>query len=217
MIDLSKIQRPDFDEETHTYRVDGRVVPSVTQILKFGPWKGVDETDSGFVIAEDVIENARERGHRVHKAIELLNGGVLDWDTVDADDLPYVEAYADWRDEFGYVAEASELIGYSDLFDYGFTLDSFGYLPEGPVVVDIKTGSAGLKPWHKYQLAAYAYPLTWEEEGRTRWPLRIMLHLKSNGKAKPYRFGEKTAMWDWEVFQSCRKLQTALTLDTRAA
>lgn len=49
-----------FDEERHAYARNGFALPSVTQILPFkcdGP--------------EDVIRKAAERGHRVHKWIEL--------------------------------------------------------------------------------------------------------------------------------------------------
>src|SRR5712691_6921904 len=51
-----------FEEEPHIYRIDGRIVPSVTQVLKgvFGdliwPWAN---------------EFAMERGRRVHQATHL--------------------------------------------------------------------------------------------------------------------------------------------------
>ena len=58
-----------FDEETHTYSASGRVVPSVTQVIKaaFGdlvwPWAN---------------EFALERGSKVHKALHYWILGDLD-------------------------------------------------------------------------------------------------------------------------------------------
>lgn len=54
----------EFDEETHTYLVDGVIVPSVTQILsKQFPNKYSD-------IPKDVLKKAAERGTAIHKSIE---------------------------------------------------------------------------------------------------------------------------------------------------
>ena len=55
----------EFDEETHTYLVDGVIVPSCTQILKAkfkDMYKGV---------AESTLQRASIRGTQVHEAIEL--------------------------------------------------------------------------------------------------------------------------------------------------
>lgn len=54
----------EFDEETHTYLVDGIIVPSVTQILKVrfgGKYDWVNHK---------TLQAAAERGTRIHKAIE---------------------------------------------------------------------------------------------------------------------------------------------------
>lgn len=54
----------EYIDETHTYLVDGVILPSITQILKikFGnKYAGVDEK---------VLNKAAERGTRVHQAIE---------------------------------------------------------------------------------------------------------------------------------------------------
>lgn len=54
----------EYDDDTHTYLVDGVIVPSVTQVLKvkFG---GMYES-----VAPEVLRKAGERGTAVHKAIE---------------------------------------------------------------------------------------------------------------------------------------------------
>lgn len=56
----------EYIDETHTYLVDGVIVPSITQILKikFG--------NKYKYVKEEVLEEAREEGTTVHEAIEKL-------------------------------------------------------------------------------------------------------------------------------------------------
>ena len=55
----------EYDDDTHTYIVDGVIVPSVTQLLgaKFNDYAGVSES---------VLQQASQKGTAMHKAIELL-------------------------------------------------------------------------------------------------------------------------------------------------
>lgn len=51
----------DFDEEFHIYRLNGKIIPSVTQILDDGEYQKVDEK---------ILEYARKKGTLVHKEIQ---------------------------------------------------------------------------------------------------------------------------------------------------
>lgn len=65
----------EYIEESHTYLVDGVIVPSVTQLLQFkfpDKYKGVPQ---------NVLESKAEYGTKIHKLIEILNGSD-DWDSV---------------------------------------------------------------------------------------------------------------------------------------
>ena len=56
----------EYFDDTHTYLVDGIIVPSITQILKIkfkNKYSGVDQK---------VLNRASERGTEVHEAIEKL-------------------------------------------------------------------------------------------------------------------------------------------------
>ena len=64
----------EYFDDTHTYLVDGIIVPSITQILKIkfkNKYNGVNE---------EVLNRASQRGTEVHEAIEKLckNGEVED-------------------------------------------------------------------------------------------------------------------------------------------
>lgn len=50
-----------FDEEWHTYRVNGKIVPSVTRLLDDGSYDNVDP---------EILKRACERGTLIHKEIE---------------------------------------------------------------------------------------------------------------------------------------------------
>lgn len=50
-----------YDEEWHCYKLDGKIIPSVTQLLDDGTYIGVDK---------ELLEYARDKGNIVHKEIE---------------------------------------------------------------------------------------------------------------------------------------------------
>ena len=50
-----------YNEEFHTYRYKGRIIPSVTQLLDDGTYKD---------IPEEILESAQLRGLLIHKEIE---------------------------------------------------------------------------------------------------------------------------------------------------
>ena len=51
-----------FDEETHTYTLNGKQLPSVTKLLDTGDYVGVDS---------EILKRACDRGHEIHKELEL--------------------------------------------------------------------------------------------------------------------------------------------------
>jgi hypothetical protein len=202
---------PDFDEETHTYRIDGRIIPGVSDILSAASIGHSDTTDSGYEVDADVMDYARDRGSDVHLACQLLDEGDLDWESLDEEIEPYVVGYEQWKEETGFVPDMIEQILYNEADDYCGTMDRAGWIGDERVVVDIKTGS--LKPWHRIQAAAYAACLP----TRGIWPLRIILRLKATGKKffTPYRFLPETAEWDYEVFKAARTIWTFKAIAAR--
>lgn len=54
----------EYIDDTHTYLIDGVVVPSITQILKL---KFGNKYDG---VSKEVLNNAREKGTKLHKLIE---------------------------------------------------------------------------------------------------------------------------------------------------
>lgn len=139
-----------FDEATHTYRVDGRVVPSVTQIL------GRVYRDVYANIPGHVIDRKARLGTAVHKAIELeLDGGRLNWETLHPEVRPYMESWARWWSEQSPGEFTSERQSYAPA-GYGMTTDFSGVLGGELTLIDWKITGSRVKT-HPIQIAAYDY------------------------------------------------------------
>jgi len=92
----------DFEAEGHVYRLDGQVVPSVTQVLSLlEDWSHVDPV---------VLEAARVFGQHVHDAVHLWNIGELDWDTLDKPLVRPVEQWAELIEDNDITIIASEIV-----------------------------------------------------------------------------------------------------------
>src|SRR5262249_3605917 len=76
----------EFSPATHEYRVDGALVPSVTQLLD-----DAGLTPDYSVVPPNVLQHARERGIHIDLACDLLDADDLDWRSVHPEAFPYVE------------------------------------------------------------------------------------------------------------------------------
>lgn len=149
-----------FDEETHTYTVDGVVVPSVTQIC--------EPITAGKYPPSGVVEQAARRGSRIHELCALYDMDALP-DEFEGDLLPYVQAWAnfcrDYSPEWLYIEKpmyCGITIKAADHYEERIvagTLDRLGVVGGKTVVVDIKTAQSLDRPAKialACQLAAYA-------------------------------------------------------------
>jgi hypothetical protein len=143
-----------FDPEPHIYTVNGRRVPSVTQVLE-----GVGIVDYS-KIPDETREMALERGRIVHLCTQYddeleREGKRLADDQIDPRVAGYVEAWRRFRRETGFTPELIEHRGYNAAYQFAGTLDRSGRFRGSPIVclLDIKTGTA--EPWTRIQLAAY--------------------------------------------------------------
>lgn len=136
-----------FDEATHTYRVAGRVVPNVTQVIE-----GVFRFYSG--IPGDVLAAAAHRGVAVHHHTVAWDAGQLDIDTIPPEHVDYVLAWARWRADTGAEILESERRGFHPQYRYAGTLDRIVRIKKRRVLLDIKT-TWKMLPGTAIQTAAY--------------------------------------------------------------
>lgn len=183
-----------YDPETHIYKVNGEVWPSVTQILK----------DMGFVDTTWFNDYARERGSFVHDTVKWQCQGVLDEDTVDDVLRPYLDAWRLFVADTGFVSEKVEEPLYSPRYGFAGTPDQIGKLYNTPSVIDYKTGA--MDPVTGLQLSGYEV-LEHAQDSGYRILKRYGLQLTDKGKYKLTPFKDRTdrqvflsalACWTWQ-------------------
>ena len=133
-----------FEEETHTYRWNGEIVPSVNQILEA---EGIRPPYSG-------DRWYGERGTYVHQATALYDRGELDEESLDPQLKGYVEAWKKFREEEGFTPRHIEEAFCHEGLGFAGTIDRTGVIRrERPIIIDIKTGA--FARWMSIQLNAY--------------------------------------------------------------
>lgn len=128
-----------FNAEPHEYRLDGRRLPSVTQVLH-----GVGIIDTSFFVA-----GSANHGIHIHRICEWSDKGELDEATLDPHWWPYHEAWKDFRSKFSLEESNIETPLYHA--EYGFAGTPDRYRPD--FILDIKSGAPAA--WHALQTAAY--------------------------------------------------------------
>lgn len=126
------IETFEFDAASHTYRVNGVILPSVTQVI------GWMNNYSG--IPAETLAFACERGTAAHEATALDDRGLLDEESVDPEIAGYLAAWRRFRRETGFVPELIEhRVAVPGM--YAGTLDRFGRIGRQYWLVDIKTAT----------------------------------------------------------------------------
>lgn len=140
--------RIEFDPVAHAYRVDGRPVASVTQILGAVLGNDFERIDAA------VLADAMARGTAVHYACELDDGNDLDYDGLHPRVRPYVDQYRRFKVESGATILAVERQLYNAAYNYVGTSDRKMIVNRKRATVDIKTGVKS--PKAALQTAGYA-------------------------------------------------------------
>lgn len=173
-----------FDEASHTYRLGGVRLPSVTQVLD-----PLQELDG---IPRHILEAAAAFGTNVHAACHLWNQGVLDEEQLDPALLPYLTAWRKFLDDVTGVVVGSEVRVVNRQLRYAGTLDSLVRIKGVHELVDIKA-TAAIPRTVGPQTAAYAHAL-----GEPRIKRRVV-QLRGDGT---YRTERLTDSSDWNLFLS---------------
>ena len=146
-----------FEESTHTYTLDGVVIPSVTEIcapITCGKYPPVG-----------VVHQAAARGTRVHELCALYDMDALP-DEIEAELVGYVKAWAAFCRDYKPVWKHIELPLYGEIDPgqpFAGTLDRIGEIDGRTRVVDIKT-TASLDRPAKVALCAQISGYEWLTE-----------------------------------------------------
>lgn len=135
-----------FERETHTYHLDGAVVPSVTQVL--APLYDFER------IPRDVLERKRQIGDSLDIAIQLELAADLVEESIDPSILGYLEAFRRFRVEQQFIAVEIQKPVYSKMFRFAGTPDAWGSIKGHDAVPDWKATYA-MHPAVALQTAGY--------------------------------------------------------------
>lgn len=114
-LNIPQLPELTFEEDSHTYRLDGLIIPSVTTLMK-----PLSEAYYGGIDAK-VLGKAADRGSAVHSAIDLYSKyGVID---IEPELEGYFEAFRAWAKDFEVKPYATETRTYNRSLLYAGTVD----------------------------------------------------------------------------------------------
>ena len=142
-----------FDKDTHEYKVNGLVIPSVTQIIQ-----GAGLTNFANV-PDFILQEKADLGTKVHSATELYDKGTLDKKSLHPILKKYLNSWIKFKKDFDFVVEDIEEVYYHPLYKSIGRVDRVGTIKSKKVLLDIKSGvkykthaiqTAGYKILHDY-------------------------------------------------------------------
>jgi len=175
-------------DNNHIYRLDGAVIPGVSEILK----------NAGIIDVRFYNEWHANRGTQIHRGCALILNQQLDWSTVDREIAGCLGTFEAFVRQSGVKPVAIEQPVYRETPRYAGTPDLVGEINGQTVLIDYKSGAA-VPEWAGYQLAAYAGCF---EDGYIQ--KRFVLHLKPNGQ---FRLNEYRDSSDWYIFNGLAQLE----------
>jgi hypothetical protein len=198
-----------FREKDHAYFNEKHTrVPSTTQVFSI---LGCNDFDG---VPPDVLEWKRNYGIAVHRAIELLVEGDLDWDSLDVAIIPAVTGLEQKLKAMQFKYEAAEDMRVHTLFgmQYGLTVDLRGTIvhqgKERKAIIDLKSGVKASPTW-RWQLGGY---VSGQEKVEGGW-MGVVLQFDKLGEVHPIYIDLLPAQREFQILLAAAilKLNAGLT------
>lgn len=205
-----------FYDEGHIYELDGRVIPSVSELSRFA-----SREIYGNDISKYVLDKACERGTAIHKASEQLD--LCGSCNIAHEYAEYINAYVKFRKDFKikeYLliekSFSSQHLWFAGTLDRVYVIDDdfinavkkhckkdISNCKGMLAIIDLKSSSQVKKQLAQIQLPAYSYLLE-ENLKENRVAFLGILHLKKDGKYKLTQYDDNP-----ELLYACLSLHTA--------
>lgn len=191
-----------FNQEAHTYTLDGKELSGVTSLLDRQIFKnkytGVSET---------VLNKAANRGSLIHKTIELVDGLGIE------SDLAEVQAYIDLKKQHGLNTHANEYL----VSDNDHVASSIDIVFDDCSLADIKTTSRLDRDYVSWQLSIYAYLFELQNPGLKANKLyAIWLPQKRYGKPALVEVERKSTELVQELIECDKRGEEFMLPDTQS-
>lgn len=179
-----------FEEASHTYRLSGLVIPSVTTLMK-----PLSEAYYGGIDSK-VLGKAADRGTAVHSAIDTYaRYGIID---IEPEWEGYFKAFLAWAKDFDVKPYATETRTYNRSLLYAGTVDMSCSELGVDTMVDFKTTASYSSMLCGVQLEAYDRA---QESHGVKYQNRAIIQLKKDGTyCRHTEFPPRTECW--RVFTS---------------
>ncbi len=163
-----------FNAEKHEYRLNGVVLPSITQVLRLA---GLVDFSK---VPPTILKASQDFGTAAHVATQLYDLGTLDFATLDEALRPYLDNWIYFKEKYGFKPDIIEKPMASRIYRFAGTPDRLGTINGKQVIVEIKT-SYELSKANALQTAAQG--ILWKENGGTNKYRRLAVLL--TGEALP--------------------------------
>lgn len=184
MVDIPQFQELTFEENSHTYRLDGMAIPSVTTLMK--PLSD----DFYHTVDPEVLDKAAKRGTAVHNAIEnYITYGMED---IEPSYEGYLEGFLAWWRRVKPKPLATECQVYHKILRYAGTSDLLCEINGRLTLVDYKSSAQVNSKLCAVQLEGY--DRAWESHG-VKIDDRLILHLQRNGQYQEVAFQRSAKCW----------------------
>lgn len=194
IIKLPEMPELSFDDATHTYRLNGLVIPSVSTVME--PLK--NELYKG--IGDSTLANAADKGTIVHNAIEnYIKFGIID---IPPEHQGYFDGFLEFWNKYNPQVVGSEIRAYHKLLGYGGTIDLLAYIGDKLTLIDYKTTYTVSDMTCGVQLEGYSQALA---SHGIKVDEKMILHLVKDGKWKPVLYPANDSQ-RWRVFGSLKNV-----------
>lgn len=192
VIEIPTFDEIEFDEASHTYKLNGVKIPCVSDIME--PLKNAHYSG----ISEVTLKKAAERGTILHNAIE-------NWIKFGIEDVPqeyegYFKCFLDFMKEKNPKILGSEVRMYHKLLKYSGTADLIADINGEITLIDYKSASVISDMNCSVQLEAYAQALA---SHGIRIARKGILPLRKDGKSQIVEYPAKDAR-SWNVFAALK-------------
>ena len=198
-LNIPQLPELTFEEDSHTYRLDGLIIPSVTTLMK-----PLSEAYYGGIDAK-VLGRAADRGTSVHSAIDLYcRFGIID---IEPELEGYFEAFKAWFKDYDVKPYATETRTYNKSLLYAGTVDMSCSEKGVDTLADFKTTAGFSSMLCGVQLEAYDRA---QESHGVKYQNRAIIQLKKDGTyCRHTEFPPRTECW--RVFTSLLNVSGFIT------
>lgn len=192
VIEIPTFDEIEFDEASHTYKLNGVKIPCVSDIME--PLKNAHYSG----ISEVTLKKAAERGTILHNTIE-------NWIKFGIEDVPqeyegYFKCFLDFMKEKNPKILGSEVRMYHKLLKYSGTADLIADINGEITLIDYKSTSVISDMNCSVQLEAYAQALA---SHGIRIARKGILPLRKDGKSQMVEYPAKDVR-SWNVFAALK-------------